>query len=71
MTKKYWMTPLGGNDDFGVPFGEIMYDGKTTLGPWANMSEASWKKFGIGRTGLGCAQKYQKQSDGRWLKIEG
>jgi hypothetical protein len=68
---RYWMTALGNKDDFGMPYKDIMYDGKTKMGPWANMTEASWKKYGVGRTGTGFAQKYQKQADGRWLKIEG
>ena len=67
----YWLSPLDELDDFGQPFGDIMYDGKTRQGPWANMSEVSWKMFGAGRLGTGYGQKYRKQSDGRWLKIEG
>ena len=67
----YWLSPLDKLDDFGVPYGNIMIDGKTRQGPWANMSESSWKIFGCGRLGTGYGQKYRKQSDGRWLKIEG
>ena len=69
--KKYWMTPLGEDDDFGHKFGDTMYDGKTIQGPWANMSENSWRAYGIGKLGLGCGQKYEKQADGRWLKVDG
>ena len=67
----YWISPLGPKDDFDDTFGEVMYDGKTVYGPWANMTEASWKRYGIGKLGLGRGQKYQKQPDGRWLKVEG
>jgi hypothetical protein len=69
--KQYWHGDLGITDDFGMIYGTIMIDGKTRQGPWANMTEKSWKKHGIGRLGTGYGQKYQKQSDGRWLKIEG
>jgi hypothetical protein len=40
------------------------------MGPWAIMSEASWQRKGIGRTGIGFGQKYEKQEDGKWLKVE-
>lgn len=71
MKKVWWLSSLGDKDDFGLPFGEFMYDAKTTDGPWANMSEASWEKHGIGRLGPGYGQKYEKQANGRWLKIGG
>ncbi|RPH74004.1 hypothetical protein EHM76_04350 [bacterium] len=58
-------------DDFGVQYKNVMIDGKTTRGPWANMTEESWKTYGIGLLGTGCGQKYEKQPDGRWLKVEG
>jgi hypothetical protein len=67
----YWMSGLGAKDDFGIPYTDIMIDGKTRSGPWANMSEKSWRMYGVGRLGTGYGQKYKKQSDGRWLKIEG
>lgn len=69
--KKYWLSPVGAVDDFGLKITDTIYDGKTTLGPWALMSQASWNQYGIGRVGLGYGQKYKKQSDGRWLKVEG
>lgn len=67
----YWLSPLGDKDDFGVPFGNVMYDAKTKQGPWANMSQASFIAHGVGRLGLGLGQKYLRQSNGRWLKVEG
>lgn len=69
--KVYWLSPLGDEDDFGLPFKTVMYDGKTQMGPWANMSETSWKLHGVGILGTGYGQKYKKQADGRWLKVEG
>ncbi len=69
--KKYWIGLLGPVDDFSSSYKDIMYDGKTKMGPWANMTEESWKKYGCGRVGQGYAQKYQRQEDGKWLKIAG
>jgi hypothetical protein len=67
----YWLSPLNAEDDFGVQYGTIMYDAKTIHGPWANMSEISFQRHGFGRLGTGYGQKYEKQPDGRWLKVEG
>jgi hypothetical protein len=67
----YWLSPLADVDDFGRPYRGVMIDGATKQGPWANMSEASWLVNGLGRLGVGYGQKYKKQADGRWLKVEG
>jgi hypothetical protein len=67
----YWHGDLGRTDDFGVPYENIMYDGRTKRGPWANMTITSWRIHGCGFLGVGNGQKYKKQADGRWLKIEG
>ena len=67
----YWSSPLGYRDDFGIPYNSIMIDGKTQQGPWANMTEDSWRNHGVKRFGIGYGQMYEKQPDGCWLKIEG
>lgn len=69
----FWCGQIGPNDDFGRPYGTVMYDGKTRHGPWANMSGESWQlENGTGgRLGLGLGQRYEKQADGRWKKVEG
>lgn len=69
--QKFWMGHVGSNDDFGKKIATVFYDGKTRMGPWAIMSPASWLIHGVGQTGTGFAQKYSKQADGRWLKVEG
>ena len=71
MVKRYWMGHIGSKDDFGDPIVDEFIDGKTRMGPWANMSPDSWRRFGLGRLGTGLGQRYQKQADGRWLKTEG
>ena len=72
---KYWLSPLSGFDDFDDPYlleeGGVMYDAKTTHGPWANMTEKSYQQHGTGRLGLGFGQKYAYQKDGKWLKVAG
>jgi hypothetical protein len=73
MTKSYWLSPVNPNDDFGDPVEDVIIDGKTSYGPWALMTPKSWDRYSGtgGKLGLGLGQKYQKQSDGKWLKIEG
>lgn len=67
----YWMGALGPKDDFGQEYGTVMIDGRTKDGPWANMTLASWKVHAVGVFGVGYGQRYEKQQDGRWLKVEG
>lgn len=67
----YWTGMLKEVDDYGDRYKGVMIDGKTMEGPWANMTERSWRGHGCGRLGTGFGQKYKKQADGRWLKIEG
>lgn len=61
-------------DDFNVPFthksGEVVYDAKTVMGPWATMTEASFKKYGE-RIGIGFGQKYIRNAAGELHKVEG
>jgi hypothetical protein len=71
MTQRYWMGTVNPRDDFGLTIGPIMIDGKTKHGPWAIMTPTSWKQHGVGQFGTGYGQKYEKQSDGRFLKVEG
>jgi hypothetical protein len=71
MGKAYLLKEIGPKDYFEVPYNGVMIDGKTKYGPWATMSETSWRDHGIGRFGIGYAQKYEKQVDGRWLRIRG
>ena len=62
-------------DDFGVPFtmkeGELVYDAKTLKGPWATMTEASYRLHATGKLGLGNGQCYKRQANGQLHKIAG
>jgi hypothetical protein len=71
--KVYWLSPVGPADDFGDTITDEIIDGRTTYGPWALMTPKSFAKYNgtSGRLGLGLGQRYKKQSDGRWLKVEG
>ena len=60
-------------DDFGQVFtrepGELVYDGRTVVGPWATMTKESFKVFGRGTIGHGHAQVYERQKNGQLHKI--
>jgi hypothetical protein len=69
--KRYWMgSTIGPKDDFGSLIENEFIDGRTRQGSWAIMSPASYLMKGMG-LGLGRGQRYKKQEDGRWLKVEG
>ena len=70
---KYWSSPPPQNDDFGQPIIDIFIDGKSNIGPWGFFTPESYKIYGMwpDKFGTGIAQKYQKQSDGKWLKVAG
>lgn len=71
-TPKYWLSPVGEFDDFGKPIENVIYDAATIYGPWALMNPNSWEKHRRTKTlGMGFGQKYERQVDGRWLKVEG
>ena len=71
MGRAYWLGKIGPKDYFEVPYDDIMIEGKTKYGTWITMSEISWRDHGVGRFGIGYGQKYQKQTDGRWLRTRG
>ena len=67
---KFWMGDIGDKDDFGAPIKDEFIDCKTNMGPWGIMSPESFKTYGVG-LGTGRGQKYKKQPDGKWKKIQG
>lgn len=66
----YWTGDIGCDDDFNEPIQNVFYDAKMITGQWAIMAPSTWKRLS-GRIGTGYGQKYEKQSDGRWMKVEG
>lgn len=71
--QKFWAGTIAPLDDFQYPIDKEFIDGRCREGggPWAIMSPESWKRHGCGRLGTGYGQRYEKQDDGRWLKVEG
>ena len=60
-------------DSCDICRGEIadqFVDGKTTYGPWGILCLRCHKDKGCG-LGMGRGQRYERQDDGRWLKVEG
>jgi hypothetical protein len=68
--KRYWMGPVPKVDDFGIEIEGEFIDGATYAGPWAIMTPDSHSIYGRG-IGQGRGQRYRRQVDGRWLKVEG
>ena len=68
---KKWHGEISDKDDFGDSITDTFIDGRTQMGPWAIMSLNSWTKYGVGSLGTGNGQKYKKDSNGEWIKIEG
>jgi hypothetical protein len=66
--KRYWAGSIGPIDDWGVPITTAFIDGATIFGPWAIMTPSSHKKYGKG-LGMGRGQRFEKQNDGRWLRV--
>jgi len=69
--QRYWIGTVPERDDFGNKLGDVFIDGSTIMGPWAIMTPETWARVGRGQLGTGIGQKYQRQADGRWLKVEG
>jgi hypothetical protein len=66
----YWVGNVGEKDDFGNPITDTIIDGVTTYGSWALMTPECHSEYGRG-LGIGRGQKYVKQADGKWLRVEG
>jgi hypothetical protein len=67
---RYWHGCVPSIDDLGNAIVDTFIDGATKYGPWAMLSPESFKRCGLG-LGCGLGQRYEKQSDGRWLKTKG
>ena len=67
---RYWTGDPPLKDDFNIPITNEFVDGMTRRGPWAFMTPSSFRKNGVG-LGPGRGQRYEKQADGKWLKVEG
>jgi hypothetical protein len=67
----YW---IGGVPTYcdccGIGIHSVFVDGATARGSWANLHPACHERIGRG-LGAGRGQRYEKQIDGRWLRMEG
>ena len=52
-----------------LPFGNQMYDSKTSKGAWANMCHVCFTRYGCG-LGTGLGQRYVLEPEG-WIKVAG
>lgn len=72
---RYLSAEKRSHDDFKMPFGhyegEVVYDAKTKMGPWATMTEVSFKTHALGKLGTGFGQKYVRNAAGELHKVEG
>jgi hypothetical protein len=66
----YWVGTVGRCDICNGAIKAEFIDGATTRGPWASMDPKCHRLFGRG-FGPGRGQRYQRQADGRWLRVEG
>jgi hypothetical protein len=66
----YWMGEVSRCDICQQLIKAELIDGATVRGPWASMDPTCHGMFGIG-LGLGKGQRYVRQANGRWLKVEG
>ena len=70
MSEREWVGPVPEKDDFGYTIGGVFIDGKLQRGPWAIMTPGNHRLHGVG-LGTGRGQKYKKNPDGKWVKVEG
>jgi hypothetical protein len=69
---KYWSGPLDSCDLCKKDFFGVMYDASVPAwgGRWGNICNNCYIKEGCS-LGIGRGQKYEQQTDGRWLKTGG
>lgn len=66
----YWLSPLSNCNVCSAPFNGVMYDARVGRGAWGNICQKCFDDYGCS-LGLGRGQKYELQSDNRWLKTGG
>lgn len=66
----YYQNPPSNCDACQRPFGDLLFDQRTTNGQWGNLCAECSSRYGMG-IGPGVGQQYQRQSDGRYLKVAG
>lgn len=68
---RYWMGPAPAHCDMcKAPIDKMFFDMRTTMGPWGNGCSGCFHKYGVG-LGTGMGQRYELQTDGRFMKTGG
>lgn len=68
----YWIGEVPPCDFCGRPIADEFVDARTKSGPWAIMCPSCHRTYGVPQTlGLGVGQRYRRQPDGKFLKVEG
>lgn len=62
-------TPPAACDLCKRPIMRTFVDGRTTMGPWAIMCPSCRVAYGPSRLGIGLGQKYERQSDGSFVRV--
>lgn len=65
----YWSGVVEECQLCGGQLSSTMYDARTPRG-WANTCHSCFRSYGL-QLGTGRGQKYKRQADKRWLKVEG
>lgn len=71
MKKPRWYGQVPKKDDFGSIIEDEFIDGKMFNGTWSIMTPKSWNLYGCGKLGTGYGQRYKKNSENIFMKIEG
>ncbi len=67
----YWVSKVPDVDTYGNPIHDEFVDGKSMgTNQWGLFTPTVYAVIGSG-FGTGRGQRYKKQSDGKWLKVEG
>ncbi len=67
----YWLGEPPAKDDITQqPIVNVFIDGATIFGLWGIMLPKTHKTYGRG-LGTGRGQRYERQADGRFKKVEG
>lgn len=68
--KRYYIGAPEACDVCKAKIGDTFTDGKTSMGPWANMCPSCHDDHGVG-VGTGRGQTYKREADGRFAKVAG
>lgn len=72
MAERYWAGQVPPRDDFNTPITDEFIDGRVKgASTWGFFNPVNWAKYGCGLLGTGYGQRYVKQANGRFLKVEG